>query len=338
MVLIVGDIGGTKTELAIFSTEKGPYQPVVDKTFPSSSYKNLEVIVSQFLEEIDLPVNHACFGVAGPVIEGRAKITNLPWVIDASKLKSTFGWDSVNLLNDLEAVAYSIPILKQDDIFTLNEGKPEPNGNIAIIAPGTGLGEGFLTSTDNGYYVQASEGGHASFSPTSTLEDGLLKYLREEKGYEHVSIERVCSGGFGIPNIYNYLKEMEYAEEPDWLSKQLENSPDPTPIIIDAAKDKNRSTKLCRSTLDMFISILGAEAGNFALKVLATRGIYLGGGIVPRILDQIQQPLFLENLWNKGRFRKMLSNIPVHVIMNNRSGLMGAAVYEMGGYLSGRKE
>jgi glucokinase len=338
MMLMVGDIGGTKTELAIFSTETGPYQSLVNETYPSSNYKNLEVIVSQFLQEVDMPVNRACFGVAGPVIEGRAKITNLPWVIDASNLKSTFGWDSVNLINDLEAVAYSIPILKQDDIFTLNKGKPEPNGNIAIIAPGTGLGEGFLTSTDNGYYVQASEGGHASFSPTNTLEDGLLKYLREQEGYEHVSIERVCSGGFGIPNIYNYLKEIEYAEEPDWLSEQLEGSPDPTPIIIDAAKDKNRSTRLCKTTLDMFMNILGAEAGNFALKVLATGGIYLGGGIVPRILDQIQQPLFLENLWNKGRFRKMLSNIPVHVIMNNKSGLMGAAAYEMGGYGGGRNE
>ena len=338
MILIVGDIGGTKTELAIYSTEKGPYHPLVNKTFPSSSHENLEEIINQFLREIDMPVTRACFGVAGPVIDGRAKITNLPWVIDASKLKSTFGWDSVNLLNDLEAVAYSIPILKQDDISTINVGKPEPNGNIAIIAPGTGLGEGFLTSTDNGYHIHASEGGHASFSPTNPLEDGLLKYLREQRGYKHVSIERVCSGGLGIPNIYAYLKEIGYAEEPDWLSKQLENSPDPTPIIIDAAKDKNRSTELCKKTLEMFMSILAAEAGNFALKVLATGGIYLGGGIVPRILDQIQQPLFLESLWNKGRFRKMLENIPVHVIVNNKSGLIGAAAYELGSNIGERKE
>lgn len=326
-MLLVGDIGGTKTVLAVFSTENGPHKPLVEKTFPSSHYGSLEKIVHEFLSTVQTPVDRACFGVAGPVVAGRAQITNLPWVIDEVNLQSIFGWSVVKLLNDLEAVAYAIPILEPEDVETLSLGKAVPGGNIAVLAPGTGLGEAFLTHTGNHYQAHASEGSHASFAPIDKLQVGLLTYLHELKGFHHVSFERVCSGGLGIPNLYAYLKDTGYAAEPTWLTEQLAGNEDHTPIIIKAAQDPQHHCDLSVATLKMFVSILGAEAGNLALKVLSTGGIYLGGGISPRILDNLKQPEFLEALRSKGRFRQMLTNVPVHVILNAKAGLMGAAAY-----------
>jgi glucokinase len=329
MTIIVGDIGGTKTDLAVYSSKASPHKPLANKIYASADYANLEAIVTQFISEINIEIDRGYFGVAGPVVAGQAKITNLPWVVNAKALKSTFGWHSVHLLNDLEAVAYGIPVLSKDDLLTLNVGKPVPSANIAVIAPGTGLGEAFLTHTEKGHQIHASEGGHASFSPTNELQVGLLKFLRVQSGDDHISVERVCSGGQGIPNIYNYLKEIGYAEESDRITKQLRHTTDATPIIIRAAQDKAHPCELCAATLDMFISILGAEAGNLALKVLAIGGIYLGGGIPRRILEPLQKPLFLENLRRKGRFRELLTNIPVHVITNRQAGLIGAATYAL---------
>jgi glucokinase len=268
-------------------------------------------------------VARGCFAVAGPVIAGRAHITNLPWIVDAVKLKSTFNLSDVALLNDLESLAYGVSILNPDDVCTLSEGAPVEGGNIAVIAPGTGLGEAFLTFKDGRYIVHAAEGGHASFSPVGELQIGLLAYLNQ-KGYDHVSFERVCSGGLGIPNLYSYLKSTGL-EEPDWLADQLSAVEDPTPVIISTANDTDRPCELVSAVLDLFVAILGVEAGNLALKVLATGGIYLGGGIPPRILPELQKPVFLEALRNKGRFRELMTNIPVHVIMNAKAGLMGAA-------------
>jgi glucokinase len=329
MTIIVGDIGGTKTDLAVFSSTAGLHNPLANKTFASADYPNLEAIITQFLSEININIDQGCFGVAGPVVADEVNITNLPWVVTAKALRSTFGWHSVRLLNDLEAVAYAIPVLSKDDLYTLNVGKTVPSANIAVIAPGTGLGEAFLTYTESGHIVHASEGGHASFSPTNELQDGLLKFLRVHSGKEHISVERVCSGGWGIPNIYNYLKEIGHAEESDRISKQLKNTTDVTPIIIRGAQDTAHPCRLCAATLDMFISILGAEAGNLALKVLSIGGIYLGGGIPRRILEALQKPLFLESLRNKGRFRELLTDIPVHVITNKQAGLIGAAAYAL---------
>lgn len=195
------------------------------------------------------------------------------------------------------------------------------------MAPGTGLGEAFLTSSDGRYEAHASEGSHASFAPMDSLQIDLLRFLLEKKGFDHVSFERVCSGGLGIPNLYAYLRETCYAEEPAWLAEKLASSDDPTPVILAAALDKETPCRLCQATLDLFISILGAEAGNQALKVMATSGIYLGGGIPPRILSELQKPVFLESLRKKGRFQAMLTNIPVHVILNSQAGLIGAAAF-----------
>ena len=324
MNALIGDIGGTKTILAVFSTEMGPHKPLVEKTYPSGRYDSLEAIIGEFLAAVDQPIQKACFGVAGPVFGGRAQITNLAWVVEEASLKSALNLTTVRLLNDLEAVANAIPILEAEDLHTLSAGDPAPDGNIAVLAPGTGLGEAFLTCVDGRYYAHASEGSHASFAPVGPLQIGLLSYLNQQ-GFDHVSYERVCSGALGIPHLYAYLKASGYAPEPAWLAEKLAGSDDPTPIIGAAAQDRGTPCALAAATLDLFVAILGAEAGNLALKVLSTGGIYLGGGISPRILSNLQQPAFLEALRSKGRFRDMLADIPVHVILNARAGLLGAA-------------
>jgi glucokinase len=323
MNILAGDIGGTKTILAIFSSGGDKRQPVVETTYPSQQHESLENIITSFLQETRLPVDMACFGVAGPVVAGTARITNLPWVIDSSQLKTVFGFDMVRLLNDLESVAWAIPTFLPEDIHTLNPGTPVRDGSIAILAPGTGLGEGFLTCLQGVYQPHASEGSHASFAPADPLQMGLLTYLHD-RGHEHVSFERVCSGGLGIPNLYSYLKTTGL-QEPAWLAEELAGCEDPTPLIFSAARDASRKCELAQATVDLFVSILGSEAGNLALKVIATGGVYLAGGIPPRILPELKKPAFLEALRNKGRFSTMLADIPVHVIMNPKSGLLGAA-------------
>jgi glucokinase len=323
MKALIGDLGGTKTHLAVFSSEAGPRHPLVEKAYQSTHYNSLEAIVGEFLAENQITVERGCFAVAGPVIAGHAHITNLSWTVDAAKLKSTFNLSDVKLLNDLESLAYGISTLRPEDIHTLSEGVPVDGGNIAVIAPGTGLGEAFLTFKDGRTYAHATEGSHVSFGPVGSLQIGLLTYLNQQ-GYDHVSYERVCSGGFGIPNLYAYLKS-KGLQEPDWLAEQLSTAEDPTPVIVSAANDHSRPCELAKEVLDMFVAILGAEAGNLALKVLATGGIYLGGGIPPRILPELQKPAFLEALRSKGRFRELLTNVPLHVILNAKAGLMGAA-------------
>lgn len=326
-MLLVGDMGGTKTVLAVFSAETGPHEPLVEKTYPSGRYGSLEDVITEFLKAVSMPINRACFGVAGPVFTGRAQITNLPWVISEASLCEAFGWEAVKILNDLESVGYAVPILEPADLLTISSGRPVPGGNIAVLAPGTGLGEAFLTYDGGHYRAHPSEGGHVSFGPIDELQMGLLKYMREVKGFSHVSYERVCSGGLGIPNLYAYLKDIGYAPEPAWLAERLANSDDPTRVIMAAALDLENPCKLCSATLDLFVSIMASEAGNLALKVLSTGGIYLGGGIPPRILSHLKKPSFLETLWDKGRFNDMLENMPVHVILNSKAGLLGAAAY-----------
>jgi glucokinase len=325
MNVLVGDIGGTKTILAVYSTEAGPRAPLARKTYPSQQYETLEAIVREFVDEVRLDTDRACFGVAGPVIRGRARITNLSWVVDASTLKSAFGWPVVALLNDMESLGCSIPVLEQDDLHTLNRGTMVPGGAIAVLAPGTGLGEGYLTYDNGAYHAHGCEGSHAALAPVGSLQIGLLVYMNGQ-GFEHVSVERVCSGGLGIPHLYAYLKTTGL-EEPAWLAERLAVSDDPTPVILSAAQDTVRPCALAAATLDLFVAILGAEAGNLALKILATGGIYLGGGMSPRILAELEKPVFLEALRSKGRFRQVLTDMPVHVILNPDAGLLGAAAH-----------
>lgn len=325
MNVLVGDIGGTKSFLALFSQDKGPRDPLVETTYSSLQFQSFEDMLQEFLVENKEKVDVVCFGVAGPIINEKAQVTNLKWAVDGSSLRSRFHWELVRLINDLEAIAYSLPLLKKEDLHTLNAGKPVKNGCQAIIAPGTGLGEAFLTFDGNTYHAHPSEGGHSSFAPTDPLQMGLLKYLKDI-GHQHVSFERVCSGGSGIPNLYAFLKTTGL-DEPAWLAEQLAAAEDATPVIVTAALDASQPCPLAKETLRLFVSILGEEAGNLALKVLSTGGLFLGGGMTPHILPALEKPHFLESLRNKGRFRPLLTDMPVHVILNNRAGLFGAASF-----------
>jgi glucokinase len=326
-MLLAGDIGGTKTSLAVFSREQGLRAPLAEATFQSNDYPSLEALARGFLSQVGVQVEHASFGVAGPVVGGQAAITNMPWVIDEAQLQEALNISSVRLLNDLAAIAHGLPFLEPGDLKTLNEGQPVSGGALAVIAPGTGLGEAYLVWDGSRYITFASEGGHADFAPTNPLEIGLLSYLLDR--FDHVSYERVCSGR-GLPNIYAYLKDSGYADEPSWLADQLTNVHDPTPIIVDSAL--TGECELCMATLNAFVSILGAEAGNLALKVLATGGVYLGGGIPPKILPALQDGHLLRAFAGKGRLSDVLADTPVHVILNQKSALLGAACHGLDRY------
>ena len=322
-ILLAGDLGGTKTNLAIFTTQTGPHAPLVEATFPSNRYPSLEAIAREFMAQIDYKPDRACFGVAGPVIQGRATITNLPWQMDQHHMAQTLGLASVHLLNDLVSIANAVPILEPTDLHVLNPGQPVEGGAIAVVAPGTGLGEAYLTWDGSRYHAYASEGGHADFAPTDALQVDMLRYL--QAGREHVSYETVCSGK-GLPNIYQFLKDSGYAPEPDWLALEMEAAADRTPVIVNAAVGPNPPA-LCTATLTTFVSILGAEAGNMALKVLAAGGVYLGGGIPPRILPMLEQGQFMAAFQQKGRFANLIRNFPVQLILNPNAALLGAARY-----------
>lgn len=320
-LILVGDIGGTKTVLALFSPSAETPVPVAEDVFPSREYASLEACVETFLAGRDVTVREACFGVAGPVDGGQARITNLPWRIDAAVCGEVMGCTRVKLLNDLAAIANAVPYLGPDDLYLLNEGERAEGGSMAVIAPGTGLGEAFLTWDGTHYRAYASEGGHTDFGPTNAQEAGLLAYLQERLG--HVSYEQVCSG-MGIPNLYAYLKDSGFAEEPDWLGAELAAVSDKTPVIVSAALNTDRPCPLAAEVLRLFVSILGAEAGNLALKVYATGGVVLGGGIPPRILPALETPGFMEAFRSKGRFEDVLARMPIHVIKNPKVALLGA--------------
>jgi glucokinase len=330
-MLLIGDIGGTKTSLAILESVEETRTPRAEATYPSAQYSGLEEVVLGFLSGAGCPVDRACFGVAGPVVEGSATITNLPWVLSESGLERSLDILSVRLLNDLTAIACAVPFLAPEELHTLNPGAPAHHGALAVIAPGTGLGEAFLTWDGSRYRPHASEGGHASFAPVSLIQVELLHYLFG--CFVHVSSERVCSGS-GIPNIYAYLRDSGQVEEPAWLAEQIAAAPDPTPVIVRAALDESNPNELSAATLRTFVSILGAEAGNLALKVLATGGVYLGGGIPPRLVTQLDDPEFLEAFRGKGRMADLLDRVPVHVILNPKAALLGAA-YAGFGLISG---
>jgi glucokinase len=325
-MLIAGDIGGTKTDLAIFSNEAGPLVPLAQTRVPSADYPSLQSIIKEFLAKEKKPVDRACFAVAGPVIGGRVKTTNLPWMIEENSLAEELNINrlSVRLINDLEAIAHAVPILRPTDVETINYGEPVPKGAIGVIAPGTGLGESFLTWDGSSYRPHSSEGGHADFAPTDQRQIGLLEYML--KKFDHVSFEHVCSG-IGIPNIYNYLREVERMPEEPEVSALIDSSHDRTAAIVEhaLAGDANCS-KLCAATLDTFVSILAAEAANVAVKVLATGGIYVAGGVAVHTLAALKQPAFLQSFIRKGRFAELMSRIPIHVVVGP-AGLAGAAAF-----------
>jgi glucokinase len=317
--LLAGDIGGTKTTLAIIDPIKGPRSFIVKETLPSSNYLTFDALLDVFLKQNNYPLSRGCFGIAGPVFEGSVQMPNNPWLIEEStlsnKLKIPF-----HLINDLEAIANSVPILEKDDLESLSVGNATNHGSLVVIAPGTGLGEAHLHWNETCYQSYPSEGGHVDFAPTNQMQFDLLIFLQDRIG--HVSYERVCSGP-GLLNIYAFFKESSKYPEPEWLSDQISKADNPTPIISQAALEGK--AEIAVATLDLFVSILGSEAGNLALKELATGGVYIGGGIPPRIIPFLKKELFMDSFKNKGRFSSMLANIPVYVITNPDAALMGAA-------------
>ena len=321
-MLLAGDIGGTKLRFGLFSKERGSRRPLAEAVYPSADFHSLEEALIRFLHETGRRATKAVLAVAGPVLEGKARITNLPWVIDEGRLRETFKIRSLRLINDVEATAIFVPSLRKSDLVTLQEGNPVRHGVMAVVAAGTGLGEAFLTWDGKRYRAFASEGGHADFAPSTALEDELLAHLRDPLG--HVSYERVCSG-IGIETIYRFLREKGHAEEPEWLSGLLSRAADPVPLIVEKALDRESPCDICVRTLDLFASILGSEAGNVALKTLAAGGVYLGGGIPPRILPFLEKAHFMEAFLRKGRMRDLVAGIPVHVITNPKAAILGAA-------------
>ena len=322
-MLIAGDVGGTKTDLAIFSSEAGPHSPFAQAQVRSADYPNLQAIVTEFLAKVNKPVDRACFAVPGPVIEGRVKTTNLPWVIEESALAQELNLNarSVHLINDLEAIARAVPILGPSDVETISTGQPVPKGAIAVIAPGTGLGESFLTWDGTGYVAHSSEGGHSDFAPADERQIHLLEYMLKQ--FDHVSFEHVCSG-IGIPYLYRYLRDVEHLPEDPEVAKLIDSARDPSFVIISQAMDPANACKLCAATIDLCISILAAEAGNLAVKVLSTSGVYLAGGVATRVLRVIKEPGFMERFKRKGRFAELMGRVPVHVVVTP-AALAGAA-------------
>jgi glucokinase len=318
---LAADVGGTKADFAVYSHERDLHAPLAEGTLPSAQYEQPADMLAAMLGQAGLPVERVCLGIAGPVVAGRAHATNLAWVLDEAELGRALGGIEVRLLNDLVATALALPHLQPDDLHVLSAGEAEPGGSLAVIAPGTGLGKAFLTWDGVRYRAHASEGGHAGFAPNSVLEWELWRFLQER--YGHVSCERVCSG-LGIPNLYAFLKNCG-GDEPRWLADQLAAAQDPTPVIVQAAQMASPCA-LCADTLRLFSAILAGEAGNLALDVLATGGLYLGGGIPPRILPALSQASFMAAFTHKGRLADLLRRIPLAVIVNPKAALLGAAV------------
>jgi glucokinase len=315
-MILAGDIGGTHTRLALFDGD--PHEPLALAIYPSRKHAGLEEIVAAFLADHPADLEGACFDVAGPVSNGRVKTTNLPWIVDAGRLADRIGLGSVELVNDLAATAYGIAELTTADLETLNSGDPAIGGNLAVIAAGTGLGEAGLIRNGERYHAVASEGSHSDFGPRSALEVELYTFLARDG---HVSYEDVCSGT-GLVALYRFLRERGRTEEPAWLSDAIRDGDAAATISSVGLAGRD---PVCAEALDLMVSIYGAEAGNVALRLLATGGIYIGGGIAPHILPKLRQRSFFDSLTAKGRFRSMLEQIPVHVILNEHAGLLGAA-------------
>jgi glucokinase len=322
-MILAGDIGGTKSLLAFFSSERGPRAAHNEQSLPSRDYPDLAEVLKEYLRSASEPVEAACFGIPGPVVEGRSETPNLPWVVDVKNLRRVVGGEVI-LVNDLEATGYGIATLESDELVTLCEGKPNPKGNAALIAPGTGLGEAILFWDGHKRRPSASEGGHCDFAPRDAREMEFLAYLLKE--LDRVSFDRVITGS-GLRRLYDFAKQAGYGEEPAWLRKELAEAEDPAAVISGVALEGRN--KLCVKALDMWVSLLGAEAGNLALKALATAGVYIGGGIAPQILPKLQDGTFLTAFHNKGRLSSLVGQMPVKVILNPKAALYGTARFAL---------
>jgi glucokinase len=320
-MILAGDIGGTKVNLALFEVADRKLILGPLATYRSRDYSNLEEMVRAFLTKHQLKVDYACFGVAGVVRNDRAKLTNLTWTVDASELNLALNLKQVWLVNDLEANAYGFAGLEPDDFVLLNRGEEAPDGNRAIISAGTGLGEGGLLWDGSRRVAIASEGGHADFAPRTDLDVELLRYLRTKLG--QVSWEHILSGR-GFVRVYEFLRDTGRGAEPDWLTEQCREQDPAIPITRAGLESKS---DLCVQTVELFVHYYGAEAGNLALKMLATGGMYIGGGIAPKLIAKMKDGAFMRAFIGEGRMKDVLAAMPVRVIMNDKTALIGAARY-----------
>jgi len=318
-LVLAGDVGGTNARLALFETGGAVLREAALETLPSRGRAAFEEILLEFRARHPEPVAAACVGIAGPVVGGRVAASNLPWTADAARIAQILGLQRAELINDLEANALGIAALGPDDVAVLREGKPDPDGNGALISAGTGLGEAGLRRGPDGFLPIRSEGGHADFAPRGELQIELLNFLARQFG--HASWERVLSGP-GLFNVYRFLKETGRGAEPAWLADELRGG-DPPAVVARAAEEGK--SELCDAAVELFVALYGAEAGNLALKFLATAGVYLGGGIAPRLLSRLRRPAFLQAFSDKGRLKPLLEDMPVRVILADKTALLGAA-------------
>lgn len=318
-LVIAGDVGATKTNLGLFSLQESRPVAFVMEVYPSRSAPSFHQLIANFLDKYPESVSYACFGVPGVVDDGRCRTTNLPWTVSEKDLQDHFHWDQVRLVNDLVATATAIGVLEQTELFELNPGRKDPLGPIGVIAPGTGLGMALVFQIGRTSFAVPSEGGHANFAPSNDMEIGLLKFLL--RSMPSVSLEKVASGP-GLYSIYCWLREVSGNREDRELAGNM-NCGDPSQVVSLGALEKH--DPLCMEALDLFVSILGSVAGNLALTALTRGGVYLGGGICPKILTKLAEGSFMGSFTNKGRFRDFLTQVPVHVILNDKAGVIGAA-------------
>lgn len=321
-MILAGDVGGTKTNLSLYDTDGVAVTRRELRSFPSREYASLEVILGRFLAGAP-GVERACIGVAGPVVGGRSRVTNLPWVVEREAVRRACGARRAFLINDLQATAYAVPFLPPAALAPLQEGEEDPEGTIAVLAAGTGLGAAFLVRDGSGFLPVASEGGHADFAPRGERQVRLLSFL--EATFGRVSVERAVSGP-GIHAVYRFLRESEGWEDSPEIDARLAEEDPPRVITEEGLAGRSAA---CREALRIFASLYGAAAGNLALQALATGGVYLGGGIAPAVRRALSEGEFLEAFASKGRFRDLLRRIPVRVILDDKAALLGAARYAL---------
>jgi glucokinase len=326
--LLTFDIGGTKTNTALFSGQAEDLMalsaPIFSQAYQNADFSGPEEMMAVALKAAGSPVDMAVLAVAGPVTSEGVRLTNLPWTIDRAALKARFNLPHLHIINDLEAIALGIPYLHDEELQVINDRPATPEATIAVIAPGTGLGESFLTWTQGRYIAHPTEGSHSDFAPVNADQIELLRFMLQT--HDHVSYERLCSG-LGLQNIYRFLKEHLGVEEPAWLAAKLADEHNPPKTIIAAANDSSRPCDICMQTVSLFVAILGAEAGNLALRTLPSGGLYIGGGIPPRIRSFFTTGRFMTAFRHKGRMQPLLEAIPVKIILNPGIPLYGAAYY-----------
>ncbi len=323
-LLLAGDIGATKTTLALFDATVDPKHPCNQRTFQNALYPTFDDLLHEYLTHSSCSATDACFGIAGPVTAKAVKMTNLNWSIDADALKARHSFSQVFLINDLVATATGALRLNESDLHPLNRGVATASAVIAVLAPGSGLGEAFLVEHNGVYLPCSSEGGHASFAPRNAEQIELLVFML--KRYAHVSVERVCSG-LAIPDLFAFITSKQAT--PNRLLAELASATDLTPVIIQAALRAIRGecpSDIAAQTLTLFTDILADEAANLALKTLALGGLFLGGGLAPRLLPFFTPERFMP-IFARGVYQDLLSQIPIHIILNPHTALLGAAAY-----------